>query len=63
MERVGEEHISEKEGLVICNRGRREMLKPDITGTSGGGGDSKDGKIQAEIPQKELSLYSQAMQL
>ena len=38
-EKVGEEHISETKGQVICNRGRREMSKPDITGMSEGGGD------------------------
>ena len=42
-ERVGEEHISETEGQVICNGGRREMSKPDTTGTAGGDRESKDG--------------------
>ena len=32
MERVGEAHISETEGQVRCNRGRRETSKPEITG-------------------------------
>ena len=46
-ERVGEEHISETEGQVSCNRGRRKTSKPMITSASEEGGDkvgeSRDG--------------------
>ena len=34
MERVGEAHISETERQVSFNGGRRETLKPEITGLS-----------------------------
>ena len=47
MERVGEEHIFEKDGQVSCNGGRRDKSKPESTGALEEGGDrvgeSRDG--------------------
>ena len=39
MEREGEEHISEMDGQVSCNRGRRDISKPEITGATEEDGD------------------------
>ena len=45
-DRIGEEHISEMEGQVSCNGGRREISNPEIRGASkedrDGAGESKD---------------------
>ena len=58
MERVGEEYILETDGQVSCNKGRREISNPEITGASGEDGDrareSKDGADPGRNSPKEV---------
>ena len=48
-EREGEDFISETEWQVSCKEGRREISKPEITGsTEQGGGGDRETKAEAE---------------
>ena len=66
MEMKREKHISVTEGQVICNGGRREMSKPEITGTSEEGGDGDNwggefGETKAEGDGEGLDRASATM--
>ena len=54
-EREGKDFISETEGQVSCNGGRREISKPGLTGSSvqDGGWDRDVGETKAEADVDE----------